>query len=98
MTINIVWFAYAGTMRNSSAIISTMMMVNRIVVKIAGISPTVTPSGIIMPTPSPVVPAIVTVTVIRSIPSIPGVIPWIIPSIAIIPIPGVNKMNTMVTT
>ena len=54
------------------------------------------PTGTIMP--SPVTPAIVAVTIVWSIPSIPRVVPGIVPSVAIIPIPRINKNNSMITT
>ena len=75
----------------TSTIIMRMVIISMIITRI-------TPSVTIMPTPTPVVPAIIAMTVIRSIPSVPWIIPRIVPSVAIIPIPRINKNNSMITT
>jgi hypothetical protein len=68
------------------------------IVMIYRIAPAITPCRIIMPTPSPVVPAIVAMTIVWSIPSIPRIVPRIVPAVAVIPIPGIYEMYTMVTS
>ena len=67
------------------------------IVMVYRIAPAIAPCGIIVPTPSPVVPAIEAVTVVRSIPSVPWIVPRVIPAVAIIPIPRIYEVYTMVT-
>ena len=50
------------------------------------------PSRTMVPTPSPVVPAIEAVTIVGSVPTIPGVVPGIVPAIAEVPHEGIIEM------
>jgi hypothetical protein len=70
-------------------------MINRIMMIVYRIAPS--PTRRITPAPSPIVPTIVTMAIVRSIPTIPRIVPRVVPSIAVIPIPRVNKMDTMIT-
>ena len=54
------------------------------------------PSGIVMPSPAPAKPAVVAQTEVRSIPSIPRIIPGIIPSIIVVPEEGIVEAIAMI--
>jgi hypothetical protein len=75
-----------------------MTMVRRIMRMINGRAPAPAPnpSWTMVPTPTPIVPAIIAVTIVWAIETIPGVIPWIVPAVAIVPHEGVIEMTSMI--
>lgn len=62
----------------------------------AAIVPGKVPSGIVVPAPSPTEPAVIAETEVRCIPTIPGIVPRIIPSVVVIPEEGIVEAIAMI--